>query len=140
MELHIVAGYAVYLGASIAMVIWVARTLHRNGRVFLIDSLDGNIALADSVNALLVVGFCLINIGYANVALRWGARPESLAGVIETVSSKFGWVLLVLGTMHFLNLWLLNRIRKRAQLRLAPPPIAPTAWVKPPLKTKVEAG
>jgi hypothetical protein len=139
-ELHIIAGYAVYLVASIAMVIWVARTLHRNGRIFLIDSLDGNIPLADSLNSLLVVGFCLINIGYVNVALRWGVRPESLVGVVEAVSANFGWVLLVLGAMHFINMWLLNRIRKRAKLLQAPPPIAPSAWVKPPLKTKVEAG
>ena len=46
-------GYGIYLAISIGMTIWVARTLHRNGRVFLVDALGGNEPLADSVNHLL---------------------------------------------------------------------------------------
>ena len=49
--------YLLYLAISIALTVWVARTLHKNGRVFLVDSFLGNEALADSVNHLLVVGF-----------------------------------------------------------------------------------
>lgn len=75
--------YAVYLVVSIAMTVWVARTLHKNGRIFLVDSFGGNAPLADSVNHLLVVGFYLINIGYVSLALREHAgramspRPSS---------------------------------------------------------------
>jgi len=49
--------YLIYLAISIALTVWVARTLHKNGRVFLVDVFHGNEALADSVNHLLVVGF-----------------------------------------------------------------------------------
>jgi hypothetical protein len=55
--------YLAYLLISVALTVWVARTLHRNGRIFLVDSFLGNEPLADSVNHLLVVGFYLINIG-----------------------------------------------------------------------------
>ena len=55
--------YLSYLAISISLTIWVAQTLHKNGRVFLIDVLQGNESLADSVNHLLVVGFYLINLG-----------------------------------------------------------------------------
>jgi hypothetical protein len=51
--------YLVYLAISIGLTVWVARTLHRNGRIFLVDVFRGNEALADSVNHLLVVGFYL---------------------------------------------------------------------------------
>ena len=51
-----VVAYVIYLVVSIALTIWVARTLSRNGRVFLADVLQGNEQLADAVNHLLAVG------------------------------------------------------------------------------------
>ena len=50
----IVITYLTYLGISVALTVWVAQTLHKNGRVFLIDVFSGHEALADSVNHLLV--------------------------------------------------------------------------------------
>ena len=47
--------YAAYVIISIALTIWVGRTLYRNGRIFLVDVFAGNEALADSVNHLLLV-------------------------------------------------------------------------------------
>ena len=67
-----ISTYLIYLAISIALTIWVARTLHKNGRVFLVDVFHGNEALADSVNHLLVVGFYLINFGYVSLALKLG--------------------------------------------------------------------
>ncbi len=106
--------YMIYLFISIAMTIWVARTLHKNGRVFLVDSLGGNEALADSVNHLLVVGFYLINTGYVTLALRYGDKPTSIQEAIEFLSTKIGLVLLVLGMMHFFNVYVISRMRLRA--------------------------
>src|SRR5215470_14329078 len=101
--------YLAYLAISIALTIWVARTLFKNGRIFLVDSFLGNEGLADSVNRLLVVGFYLINIGYVSLALRFGQKPDSLDELIEALSTKVGVVLLVLGGMHFFNLLVFSR-------------------------------
>src|ERR1043166_2708778 len=100
----IVWTYLSYLAISIVLTIWVAQTLHKNGRIFLVDAFGGNEPLADSINHLLVVGFYLINIGYVALALKESSAPTNLQGVLETVSSKVGVVLLVLGAMHFFNL------------------------------------
>jgi len=59
----IVWTYISYLSLSIVLTVWVARTLNKDGRIFLVDALGGNEPLADSINHLLVVGFYLINIG-----------------------------------------------------------------------------
>src|SRR5881397_3333060 len=107
--------YIAYLLISVALTVWVARTLHRHGRIFLVDSLLGNEALADSVNHLLVVGFYLINIGYVTLALRATETLNTLRSAIELVSDKVGLVLLVLGFMHFFNLFVFSRIRKRSR-------------------------
>ena len=109
----IVITYLTYLAISIALTVWVAQTLHRNGRVFLVDVFRGNEALADSVNHLLVVGFYLINLGYVSLALRLGYDVETARHGIEALSWKVGLVLLVLGGMHFFNLFVFSRIRSR---------------------------
>ena len=127
----IVTTYLVYLAISIAATVWVARTLHCNGRVFLVDSFLGNEALADSVNHLLVVGFYLINIGYVSVALRYGAKPATAAQAIEVLSTKVGIVLLVLGAMHFFNIKVISAMRRRA-IEGARPPVVPQQRITPP--------
>ncbi len=107
--------YLVYVALSVALTIWVARTLHKNGRVFLVDVFHGNEGLADSVNHLLVVGFYLINFGYVSLALKIGGNlPTNTQMSIESLSWKIGLVLVVLGGMHFFNLFLFSKIRNRA--------------------------
>src|SRR5256885_4112542 len=120
--------YLIYLAISIALTIWVARTLHKNGRVFLVDVFHGNEALADSVNHLLVVGFYLINFGYVSMALKLGYSIATAQEGIEALSVKVGMVLIVLGGMHFFNLFIFSRMRRRATLRNGPPPVYPDAF------------
>jgi hypothetical protein len=48
--MFIVYSYFVYLAISLTVTVWVARTLHSRGRVFLIDAFQGQEDLADSVN------------------------------------------------------------------------------------------
>jgi hypothetical protein len=114
-----------YLAISIALTVWVARTLFRNGQVFLDDAL-GDGRLAASVNRLLVVGFYLLNMGYVTVAIRVSAHAANTVDAVQTLSVKVGMVLLVLGLVHFFNLYILSRFRRRRLMDVAPPPIPPT--------------
>lgn len=120
--------YLLYLAISIALTIWVARTLHKNGRVFLVDVFHGNEALADSVNHLLVVGFYLINFGYVSMALKLGYDVHNAQEGIEALSVKVGMVLIVLGGMHFFNLFIFSRMRRRTTTQDLRPPIGPDAF------------
>ncbi len=126
-----VGSYVGYLVLSLGLTIWVARTLTKHGRMFLVDAFGGNADLADSVNKLLVVGFYLINVGFVSLALKYGDKPSDLAGAIEALSTKEGLVLLVLGGMHFMNLYVFSRVRRRALLRGVKPPVAPESFVAP---------
>ena len=122
---YTVATYIAYLLISIAVTIWVGHTLHVNGRVFLIDAFHGHDKLADSINHLLLVGFYLVNVGFVVLALKYGDKPETVQEVFEALSTKLGIVLLVLGAMHFCNLYVFSQMRKRALLQDAPPPLPP---------------
>ena len=120
--MYVVWSYLAYLTVSVLLTVWVAKTLHRNGRVFLVDTFKRNEPLADSVNTLLVVGFYLINIGYVTLALRYGNKPADLQSAIEFLSTKVGLVLLVLGAMHFFNLAVFALMRNRSTRRQQPDP------------------
>lgn len=129
-----VISYALYLVIAVAMTIWVAQTLYRNGMVFLVECFHGNNELAGSVNHLLVVGFYLVNIGFISLYLKTTQLVEGARGVFELLSGKMGIVLLALGVMHFFNLYVFARMRRRAQLPGMPPPLAPTYIAAPPVK------
>src|SRR5215475_2307628 len=125
--MYIVASYVTYIVLSLAVTIWVARTLHKNGLVFLVQAFHGNAELAASINHLLVVGFYLINLGYMSLALRTDTLADTPRQAIELVSSKIGMILIVLGSMHFGNLYVFNRLRRRGLEPMMPPPLPPDA-------------
>ncbi len=106
--------YAAYLVITVGMTVWVARTLSKNGLVFLVDAFDDREDLAGSINHLLVVGFYLINLGYVSLALRFGTRPTNLVEAIEYLSTKVGLALLVLGAMHFFNMYVIANWGRKA--------------------------
>ncbi|HVQ27587.1 MAG TPA: hypothetical protein VMV01_20520 [Planctomycetota bacterium] len=115
--------YATYATLSVVLTVWLARTLFRNGAVFLRAVFDGE--MADAVNRLLVVGFYLLNLGYACLLLKAHTGSATPIEAIETLAEKLGMLLLSLGVVHFFNLYLFQRIRRRAQLTTLPPPVAP---------------
>lgn len=121
--------YTAYFLASLAMTVWVARTLHQNGRLFLVEAFSGRQELADSVNHLLLVGFYLINLGFILLFLRVGPKPADVVEGVEYISTKLGIVILVLGGMHFFNMFNFARLRKKG-LAHCPPPILNAAHGK----------
>ena len=80
--------------------------------------------MAGAVNRLLVVGFYLLNLGYAALILKASGAATAVEAV-EVLAWKLGGLLVSLGVMHFFNLWLFYRIRRRSQIALMPPPVAP---------------
>ena len=107
--------YLLYLTISISLTIFVGKSLYRNGRSFLLDIFAEKENLADSLNRLLLVGFYLLNIGYITLNMNSGVEIVSPEHMISKLSYKIGVILLVLGGVHFLNLLVLFRMRKKAR-------------------------
>ncbi len=124
--------YISYLAVAIPLTIYVARSLYQNGRVFLVECFKGNEELADSVNKLLLVGFYLVNLGFVSLYLRTDADIVGLRGVLELLSKKIGVVMLMLGGMHFFNLFLFTKIGRKPAPQIPSPnsnqPFEGRAW------------
>jgi hypothetical protein len=122
---HKVWMYLAYLVISIGLTVWVATTLSRNGLVFL-EEVFADARLAKAVNQLLVMGFYLLNLGFVTVAMRSSDAVPSASRALETLSFKLGFVLLVLGVLHFFNVFALGRYRRgRLRQQATHPPLPP---------------
>ena len=126
------SSYLTYLAITVPLTVWVAKTLSMNGRVFLEDVFVDNAALADAINTLLVVGFYLLNVGFVLLYLRTGSPVTDLSTLMEVVSVKVGVVMVVLGLIHFTNVYAFNAIRRRVRMEsLRTPPLEPQYDVGP---------
>jgi hypothetical protein len=106
--------YATYAVLALVLTVYLARTLAHHGAVFLESVFTEEPRLAPAVNRLLVVGFYLVNLGWALMMLRAPAA-ESVTVAIETLARKLGTLLLVLAAMHFANLLVFHWLRQRAR-------------------------
>lgn len=100
--------YGLYLSISIALTIWVARTLSQTGRLFLVRCFGQDEDLADSTNRLLVIGFYLVNLGF--ICYRLGDWPASQQSLVGEIGTRIGVTLLTLGLMHFINMLMIARM------------------------------
>ncbi|HSU03553.1 MAG TPA: hypothetical protein VLK03_13455 [Nocardioides sp.] len=126
------SSYLTYLAITVPLTVWVAKTLSMNGRVFLEDVFVDNAALADAINTLLVVGFYLLNVGFVLLYLRTGSPVTDLSTLMEVVSVKVGVVMVVLGLIHFTNVYAFNAIRRRVRMEsFRTPPLEPQYDVGP---------
>src|SRR6266702_3638551 len=107
--------YAAYLAVSIGLTVIVASALSRSGRVYLAGVFGGDEGMAAAVNRMLVVGFCLLSLGYAALTLRTSGDIHGPGEAIGVLSVKVGEELLVLGVLHLVNMMFFTRLRRRQE-------------------------
>ncbi len=134
--MYTATAYAVYILISVALTVFVSRTLSKNGEVYLIDGFDGNQALAKSVNHMLVVGFYLLNLGFVLLRMEAGRGIDQLDTLLLYLSSNVGIVMFILGIMHFLNMLVIHRFRA-AQLNRNRADLESKVWLA---KSNAEIG
>lgn len=97
-------GLFLYLFFSTYITVYVGRVLFTNGRPFLLGMLMGQPALTDSVNRILLTGYYLVNLGYVGVTLTMHPPASTLTGMVASISTSVGRIMLTLGVMHFVNI------------------------------------
>ncbi len=115
--------YAIYLPIALLLTFFVARSLFRNAKTFMIDIFHGKTEIALATNRLFEIGFYLLNVGFALIILRiedYG-QFDTYQVLIERLSYKIGGFSIYLGVMLFFNLYLLFRGRRKSKLKDATP-------------------
>lgn len=112
--------YLVYLPVVILLTWYVAHTLFKNSKVFMLDIFHGNEGIAMATNKLFETGFYLLNLGFALWIMEIAYDISTNRSVLEILSAKIGGYCIMLGVMLFLNLYLFFRGRKRAKTTAKP--------------------
>ncbi len=115
--------YITYISISVAITIFVSKTLSKNGEIYLIDGFNGNKELAKSVNHMLVVGFYLLNIGFVLLRLKTNSLIIDIESMIVYLSYSIGFVLIVLGAFHFFNMIIIHKFRESGLRKTAQKPL-----------------
>jgi hypothetical protein len=110
--------YVPYAAIAITLTVWLARALSRHGEVFLHDVFPNKPGLATAINQLLVIGFYLVNLGWALLLLRANeveAQVHTPTDAIALLTTRLGMLLLLLGVAHLANLYVFHRVRRGAE-------------------------
>ena len=132
---YVIAVYAAYAATAVGLTAWLARTLSKNGAVFLEDVFKDRPGLAQAVNRLLVVGFYMLNLGYAFYILRADTGLDAF-GSVQFLVNRLAVLLVTLALIHFVNVGVFWKIRGRGEQRQLPVPVAPQAFIAPPAPAK----
>jgi hypothetical protein len=113
-----IIAYCIYIPATIALAIWIAKSLHQNTKAFLLERFQNNDALASATNNLIQTGFYLIALGYSfrnmTITLDFenGRTMLSSQECIEILATKLGGFTLMLGLLLFINFFIMLLIQK----------------------------
>lgn len=109
--------YLIYLPVVIALTWYVAHTLFKNSKIFMMDIFSGRAEIATSTNKLFETGFYLLNLGFALTIMKIAYDLWDSRSLMETLSSKIGGFSIYLGVMLFFNLYLFFRGKKVSKKR-----------------------
>jgi len=116
-ESMVVVAYSIYLPIAVLLTYYVARTLFKNAKVFMLDIFRGREEIANSTNKLFQLGFYLLNLGFALLILRisYYGGNFTTQDLIEILSQKIGGFSIYLGAMLFLNLMMFFRGKRKTK-------------------------
>lgn len=105
--------YILYLGLTYFITVHVGLIFYRNGRLYILQLLQGEEQLTDFINRILLTGYYLLNLGYTALMLRsWRTVTywEEMLGSVLTMTGK---IMLTLALIHFMNMAVLFFFSKR---------------------------
>ena len=109
--------YLIYLPVVIVLTWFVAHTLFKNSKVFMMDIFSGKADIALATNKLFETGFYLLNLGCALYIMQISSEIVETRTMLEKLSTKIGGFCVYLGVMLFFNLYLFFRGRRISRMR-----------------------
>ena len=113
-----VGAYIIFLTVMIFIIVYVGRYFYSKGRIFIISLFNGNVALADQVNRLLLIAYYLFNIGYCFIKLRQWEKISDLENFISSLATNIGVLIFILAVIHYCNMLIIYRLSKSKSISI----------------------
>ena len=107
--------YIIYLPITFYITVVVGWILYKKGIVFLNDTFNSNLELASILNRFLLLGYYLLNLGYAAVSIHIFSEINSISQLIEELSKRIGMLIIGLAIMHYFNMYTFSHFNKQIQ-------------------------
>ncbi|WP_343691796.1 hypothetical protein [Chitinophaga sp.] len=106
-----ILAYIIYLFITYLVTVRVGFLFFRNGRVYILGLLKGDVSLTDFINKILLVGYYLVNLGYAAVMISCWSEVHNWLEMLTSITTMTGRILLTLSVMHYINMALILLIK-----------------------------
>ncbi len=107
--------YSIYLPITAYITLVIGKDLNQKGEVLLLHSFGQKVALVQTLNRFLLIGYYLLNLGYAAISLNLFEPLYSLQEVFEALVLRIGVILISLGAVHFMNLFVFTKYAPKIQ-------------------------
>ena len=97
--------YIIYLSLTYVITVHVGLRFYKHGRLYISNLLAGDEALTNFINKMLLIGYYLLNLGYASLMLHSWRTVYDWTGLVASVGVMTGKILLTLAVMHFFNMY-----------------------------------
>ena len=108
-----IIAYIIYLFITYVITVHVGKVFYKNGRHYIVAIVNEDEQLTDFINKILLVGYYLMNLGYATIMLRFWKTITTFTELIASVSNMTGRIVLSLAIMHFVNMYAITIIGKK---------------------------
>ncbi len=104
--------YILYILLSSTIVILVGNWCYKNGKTYILSYFPNEINFGEGINKLLRIAYYLLNIGLAIWSLHSMREINNAVEVILEISSRLSYILLIIATLHFSNIYMVYLIHK----------------------------
>lgn len=104
--------YCIFIPIIFFIMIKIGWLFYKYGDVFLLHLFQHNVALVKSINNLLLIGYYLLNLGYAIITIAHWEHIESITSMINSLATMLGKIIILLALMHYNNVLCLTYLIK----------------------------
>jgi hypothetical protein len=112
MNLNIIA-YGIFMLIVAYIIVVVGRICYRNGNIYVLSLMPGHDDLCTRINKILLMGYYLVNIGYAAMTLISWQAITSMPMLIEMIAAKTAIIICILSVLHYTNIFILTNYAKK---------------------------
>lgn len=110
---YVILSYALYLTVTFYITFIVGKICFDNGEIYLHLLMNEKEETIKSINRLLLIGYYLLNLGYAAIMLSGWPNVQDAATLMLELFTRIGRILLILGLMHYNNLLIIYLFSKK---------------------------
>ncbi|TKC05705.1 hypothetical protein FA048_18510 [Pedobacter polaris] len=103
-----ITAYGIFITIIVFIIVVVGKLCYSNGNIFVAELIPDHLALCQQINKILLVGYYLVNIGYATMTLAGWETIISLNQLVEVIAIKVSIIISILSLLHYLNIIILT--------------------------------